>query len=74
MPRDSNLTARNQEVLNFLKEFHAEWGYAPTIADIQEAFDFASPRGVVYHLGVLERNGNITRKPGAHRAIVLLDT
>jgi SOS-response transcriptional repressor LexA len=36
------LTARQQAVLDFLREFHTEHGYAPSSREIQRGMGFSS--------------------------------
>jgi len=59
------LTARQQEVLDFLKETHARTGIPPSTREIQEHFGFASQTAAVSHLRALERKGYIERNAGA---------
>ena len=65
------LTSRQREVYNFIREKIHGRGYGPTVREIGEAFDIRSPNGVMCHLKALERKGLITREPNRSRAIQL---
>jgi len=56
------LTNRQQEVLDFLKETHRVEGYMPSTRDIQRHFNFASQTAAMSHLRALEKKGAIVRK------------
>jgi len=59
----NQLTKRQQEVLDFLKDTHRIEGYMPSTRDIQRHFKFASQTAAISHLRALERKGVIVRKP-----------
>ena len=67
------LTARQQEILEFLKEYQDEWGCSATLPDIVEQFSFTIG-GAQYHVEVLKRKKYISNQPGKHRSIVIIDT
>jgi repressor LexA len=58
------LTARQQEVLDYLQSEHRRSGIMPSTREIQEFFGFASQTAAVSHLRALERKGAITRREG----------
>ena len=58
------LTARQQEVLDYLQSVHRRFGIMPSTREIQEHFGFASQTAAVSHLRALERKGAITRREG----------
>ncbi len=62
MSSNVQLTKRQQEVLDFLKETHRTEGFMPSTRDIQRHFDFASQTAAMSHLRALERKGVIVRK------------
>ena len=68
------LTARQKEVLIFLKDFTADTGYPPTVRELADHFDMASPRGADKHLEALQSKGWITRTQGLSRGIGFIDT
>ncbi|MCE5198873.1 MAG: transcriptional repressor LexA [Armatimonadota bacterium] len=55
------LTARQREVLNAIKNFIAENGYPPSIRELRPTLGISSLRGVTIHLDALERKGWIQR-------------
>ncbi len=67
------LTARQQEVLNLIKEHIQETGYPPTRAEIAEKLGFRSANAAEEHLKALARKGAIEMVAGASRGIRLPD-
>jgi repressor LexA len=67
------LTARQREVLDFIRGLIRNRGYGPTVREIGEHFEINSPNGVMCHLKALEKKGIITREPNMSRAIQLTD-
>ena len=57
------LTARQQEIWNFLVEYVDRHGYPPTVREIGEAVGLASPSTVHAHLANLERAGPAAARP-----------
>jgi len=53
--RQSVLTARQQEIWNFLVEYVDRHGYPPTVREIGDQVGLASPSTVHAHLANLER-------------------
>jgi repressor LexA len=66
------LTARQQEIWNFLVEYVDRHGYPPTVREIGEQVGLASPSTVHAHLANLERAGLLRRDPTKPRALELL--
>jgi repressor LexA len=66
------LTARQREVLDFVKHFMTKVGYPPTVREIGSHFGFV-PRSVFDHLKALERKGYLRRDPAKSRSLQLLD-
>jgi len=66
------LTARQQEIWNFLTEYVDAHGYPPTVREIGERVGLASPSTVHAHLANLERAGLLRRDPTKPRALELL--
>jgi len=60
---------KRTRILNFIKEFIDDRGYAPTIAEIQRGGRISSKSLVEYHLRALEREGRIRREAEISRAI-----
>lgn len=65
------LTARQQQVLAFIKEYMSINGYPPTRVDIAKELGFRSPNAAEDHLRALARKGAIEMIPGASRGIRL---
>ena len=65
------LTARQQEIWQFLVEYVDDHGYPPTVREIGDAVGLASPSTVHAHLANLERSGLLRRDPTKPRAIEL---
>ena len=66
------LTARQQEIWQFLVEYTDGHGYPPTVREIGEAVGLASPSTVHAHLANLERAGLLRRDPTKPRALELI--
>ncbi len=73
MARSSSLTARQQEVLDFIRNTMEVLGAPPTRAEIANAFGFASHNGAEEHLRALARKGAILLEPGSARGIRLVE-
>jgi repressor LexA len=67
-----NLTERQLEVYEFIRDKIRLRGYGPTVREIGTEFDIASPNGVVCHLKALEKKGIISRESNLSRAIQLV--
>ncbi|SDS39197.1 SOS-response transcriptional repressor, LexA [Halopseudomonas litoralis] len=65
------LTARQQQVLTFIKDHMNTNGYPPTRVDIAKELGFRSPNAAEDHLKALARKGAIEMIPGASRGIRL---
>jgi repressor LexA len=65
------LTGRQQEIWDFLVDYHDRHGYPPTVREIGEAVGLASPSTVHAHLANLERAGLLRRDPTKPRALEL---
>jgi repressor LexA len=66
-----DLTARQQAVLDFVRERIAADGMPPTLAEIARAFGFRQARAAQKHLLALEAKGWLTLLPGKARGIRL---
>ncbi|RFC45185.1 MAG: repressor LexA [Verrucomicrobia bacterium] len=65
-----NLTERQQELYNFLRDYSRETGIMPSTREIQKHFGFLSQTAAVSHLRALERKGVIQRLAGKARAVI----
>ena len=66
------LTARQLEILDFIRESIKENNMPPTVAEIADAMHLNSTNGVRGHLQALARKGAIELIPNASRGIRLL--
>ncbi len=71
MSHFDQLTDRQKEVYDFIRDKIRNRGYGPTVREIGDHFDISSPNGVMCHLKALEKKGLITREPNMSRAIQL---
>jgi len=69
---NSILTQRQKEILEFIISHIEQYGYPPSIPEIQKNFSFKSPNAVSDHLEALERKGYIARRPHKSRGIEVL--
>lgn len=67
------ITAKQQEILDFIKSEILHKGYPPAVRDICEAVHLKSTSSVHSHLETLEKNGYIRRDPTKPRAIEIID-
>ena len=67
------ITAKQQEILAFMKERILNKGYPPAVREICEAVNLKSTSSVHAHLESLEKNGYIRRDPAKPRAIEIVD-
>ena len=67
------LTARQQEVLDLIKNAIVTTGFPPTRAEIAEQLGFRSPNAAEEHLKALARKGAIEMMPGASRGIRIVE-
>ncbi len=72
LPNMLSLTARQQEVLEFIEDSQSRRGVIPSTREIQEHFGFASQTAAVNHLKALQRKGIIQRIAGKARAVALV--
>ncbi|MDX1946286.1 MAG: transcriptional repressor LexA [Pirellulaceae bacterium] len=63
------LTSRQMEVFDFIRERVLTRGYGPTVREIGEHFQISSPNGVMCHLRALEKKGILHRVRKADRAV-----
>lgn len=66
------LTKRQEEILNYIKEFIVAHGYPPTVREIGKAIGVSSPATIHTHLTNLENKGFIKKEGTKNRAIELL--
>lgn len=67
------ITAKQQEILEYIKEEILKRGYPPAVREICEAVHLKSTSSVHSHLETLEKNGYIRRDPTKPRAIEICD-
>ena len=68
----NELTERQKEVFDFLKDFLRERGFPPTLREIASHFGLRGPKAPQKTLNILERKGYIRKVPGGSRAIEIL--
>lgn len=68
-----NLTPRQQEILQLIRDAVSERGSPPTRAEIAQAFGFRSPNAAETHLRALARKGAISLDEGRARGIRLTE-
>ena len=62
-----------ERILNYIRQFLDEKGYAPTVRDIARGCNISTPSVVQHHLNKLEDEGHIRRDPTVFRSIQLTD-
>ncbi len=66
------LTKRQMEILEFLKNFISEKGFPPTVREIGKAVGLSSTASVYFQLKALEDKGYIKRDPAKNRCIEII--
>jgi repressor LexA len=67
-----SLSAKQQAILSFIRDFISRHDYPPSIRDIQDGCQISSTSVVDYNLKALERLGHIRRDREVSRAIELV--
>ena len=67
------ITAKQEEILEYIKQQILKKGYPPAVREICEAVHLKSTSSVHSHLETLEKNGYIRRDPTKPRAIEICD-
>jgi repressor LexA len=68
-PSPSQLTQRQQDILDFIDREMRERGYPPSVREIGDAVGLTSPSTVHSHLATLQRLGFLKRDPTKPRAL-----
>lgn len=66
-----NLTARQQQVFDFITEYLDTHSYPPTMKEIAEHIGVVGNTTVIHYLEALERKGHIRRELGSSRGIIV---
>ena len=67
----ARVSSKREEILEFLRNFSAQNGYAPTVREIMRAVGLKSTASVYYHLSALNDAGLISMDGGKNRTIRL---
>ena len=67
------ISAKQQEILEYIKNQILDHGYPPAVREICAAVNLKSTSSVHSHLATLEKNGYIRRDPTKPRAIEIAD-
>ncbi len=70
---NGNISKKQSEILEYIKEQILSKGYPPAVREICEAVKLKSTSSVHSHLETLEKNGYIRRDPTKPRAIEIMD-
>lgn len=70
---NGKISAKQQEILEYIKNEILSRGYPPAVREICEAVNLKSTSSVHSHLETLEKNGYIRRDPTKPRAIEICD-
>jgi repressor LexA len=68
-----NISKKQQEILEYIKEQILQKGYPPAVREICKAVNLSSTSSVHSHLAKLEERGYIRRDPTKPRAIEIID-
>jgi repressor LexA len=64
----TELSKRQQEVYDFINQYHAENGFSPSMADIADGLDLANSTIATY-IDNLKKKGRVTSMPGVPRSL-----
>ena len=67
------LTAKQQEIYDYIVQFTQDKGYPPSVREIGQAVGLKSPSTVHFHIKGLENAGVLTKAAGKTRAMTLTD-
>lgn len=65
------LTKKRKDILTFIDKTQRSRGYPPSVREIGEACQLASPSSVQFHLKVLQEQGFLMRDPSKPRALTI---
>lgn len=66
------LPKKKRQILEYLKNYIAEYGYAPTLSDIAKKFRVSSLATVHEHVQFLEKNGFLRRQARKAREMMIM--
>ena len=69
----AKLTAKQQQIYDYILAFTSEHGYPPSVREIGAAVGLKSPSTVHFHMKGLEEAGVIVKAEGKTRAISLVN-
>lgn len=64
-----DLSTRQEAMLAYIRQFIDEFGYPPSVRQIQAAVGISSTSVVDYNLNILEREGHLRRDPDVSRGL-----
>lgn len=67
----NELTPRQGDVLNAIRDYRARVGFPPTMIELAGLIGCASPNAAAEHVNALKRKGYITVAPGVARGIAI---
>lgn len=69
----NELTPRQSEVLNAIKDYKTRVGFPPTIFELAGLIGCSSPNAAAAHVTALKKKGYISVAPGVARGITITD-
>jgi repressor LexA len=70
--KKQHLPPRQQEVFDFITDYHRAHGFAPAYKEIAEALGLSGSTIVTY-IGILRQKGIIHSLPGVPRSLTIID-
>lgn len=65
--------SKEEQLLNFIKEYLNENGYPPTVREMCKAIKVSSTSTIFYYLNKLENSNKIKKNPNKNRALEIVD-
>ncbi len=68
------LTKKQKQILDYIRSFHDEYGYAPTFREIMDGLSYSSVATISQHVDNLAAKGFLQKRNNEARSIQLIDT
>ena len=67
------LTKKQKQILDYIRNFHDEYGYAPTFREIMDGLNYSSVATISQHVDNLATKGFLLKRNNEARSIQLVD-
>jgi SOS-response transcriptional repressor LexA len=70
--KSGQMSKRQKEIYDIIKEYHAEYGIAPAISEIANSLDLSVAATAIY-INILKKKGFAKSMPGIPRSLVVIE-